>query len=129
MEILQACGFGSFIVYACADGFSHAILYGRKGDQSFKWNEHIVFNIARGSFLLALFLPGNIWTVLSAACTFPFFHNGFYYTQRDRIDGSYPKRWWAMTKGSSAKINFTPVIRTALAVLGLVAFVCTQILF
>lgn len=129
MEILQTCGIGAGIVFACADGFKDAILYGRKGDQSFTWNEHIVYITARGSFLLALLLPGNWITVLCSALMFSFFHNGFYYTQRDRIDGSYPKRWWAMTKGSSAKINMTPVIRTALAAVGLLGFIATQFIF
>lgn len=123
MGLLQAITTLVIVTFACAEGFTHAILYSRKGEDSFSWNEHWVFSLMRVLLAVAAILPGEPLVVMSALCMYPFFHNGMYYTQRDRIDGSYPKRWWDMTSGSSARTNFTVVQRTMLAGIGLIFFV------
>lgn len=127
MDILQALQLIIIVAFAMAEGFSHAILYGRKGHESFNWNEHWVFTVMRLLFGFAITIPGSPLVVVSGLCMYPFFHNGMYYTQRDRIDGSYPRRWWDMTKGSSAKTNFSVEQRIILAIHGLVLFVLMQI--
>lgn len=126
MDLLQAATLIILAAFAMAEGFCHAILYGRRGHESFNWNEHWVFTAMRALMCLALIMPGSALPILSGICMYPFFHNGMYYTQRDRIDGSYPKRWWDMTKSSSANTNFTVEQRTILAAIGLILFMVTQ---
>lgn len=111
------------IMYACVEGFTHAVLYGRRGADSFKWNEHLLFNAQRAILVTALFFKPDIYSIISGLLCFSFFHNGFYYTQRDRIDNSYPKRWWDDSTSSSATINFSVKVRTGMAIAGILVMI------
>lgn len=68
---------------------------------------------------------GNlIYTILSTLCLgmiFPFFHNGFYYQTRNKIDSNvYPKGFRDMSKTSIANVNFTFPVRTSLMMMGFI---------
>lgn len=86
-------------IYASLSGVKDGILYGRRGADSFSWNEHVVYVIERmafGAMFLSGFavgLIGSYWSVgmitISAVFGFSFWHNGYYYITRGRISGTY----------------------------------------
>lgn len=58
--------------------------------------------------------------VICLGLIFPFFHNGFYYHTRNKIDSTkYPLGFKDMSTTSIAKINFTFLIRTLMFIIGL----------
>lgn len=84
--------FINFILWAVGFGIMDAITYCKKGAEAFTWNEHIILNTVRvltlSMIILVYYSPKiNIWWA-SAACllAFSFWHNGFYYETRKRID-------------------------------------------
>ena len=57
------------------------------------------------------------------AMIFPFWHNGWYYTQRNNISPLvYKKRFWDNSSTSIAPINFSPFYRTLSFVLGVIGY-------
>ena len=128
------------MMWSVARGWEQAVLWGRLGAESYKWNEHIIFLVVRGLFIGLLLVTGDltIWSKLFIAggfiFTFPFFHEGMYYEQRyqiGRIHGSlvYPKRWWSDPSGTStANTKFTYKTRIWLAIAGLAIFITGLIL-
>lgn len=107
------------IAFASCEGITHAILWSRKGAHAFKWNEHKVFVVQRLLFGAAALFTASPWALYAGAFAYPFFHNGFYYTYRDKIDGTYPKRFWAHSTSSTAKLNFTVRFRLVMFVISL----------
>ena len=56
--------------------------------------------------------------------SFPFFHNGFYYQTRNKIDSTkYPLGFIDMSTTSIAIINFTFIIRLLMLILGIVGII------
>src|SRR4051812_36369633 len=78
--------------YAYAIGITHAILYGRRGADSFPNDEHKYFVAGHISVCLAVFSatyikPEDAVIVLFAfMLSFSFIHNGAYYLTRKKID-------------------------------------------
>lgn len=102
------------VVFATFEGITHAILWSRKGVNAFKWNEHYVFVVTRILFGIATVLPGSMAGLICGVLAYPFFHNGFYYQIRNRIDKSYPKGFFSESTTSTATINFGVRFRTIL---------------
>lgn len=89
----------------------------------FFWMRSIVvsvfgFTMSNGNFL--------IW-LLSTICLgmiLPFFHNGFYYRTRNKIDSAvYPLGFRDMSKTSIANVNFTFAIRTVMMFFGILGLI------
>ncbi len=103
-----------FSLYSSISGVKDAILWSRKGADSFEWDEHWVFVLERLVFGTSIVLPvyfkisfqDIILIMICVGLSFPFWHNGFYYTARHYIDNSY-KGWASESTTSTAKINFT----------------------
>jgi hypothetical protein len=114
-------------LYACVSGTKDAILYCKKATESFKWNEHIVFFIERSivcsipiiTLYFNISLANITWCLLAFVLSFSFFHNGFYYETRRKIDvPTY--RWNSNSKESSAKLELNFVVRTFLLTLAVI---------
>lgn len=68
--------------------------------------------------LLESLLMGAIFII-----TFPFFHDGAYYTIRELLrKGTYPKYWFDQSTTTSAKFSFNITIRIILLILALIIF-------
>jgi hypothetical protein len=67
------------IVFSCLLGMYDAMLYGRRGAESFPWNEHIVLVLIRSMFPIAILIGMNMslgdWFFL-ATCYI--FHYSFF---------------------------------------------------
>lgn len=107
------------VLAASTEGICHAILWSGKKSGAFKWNEHIVFVAQRAIFGIAILYTGNILALGAGVLAYPFFHNGFYYSYRNKIDGSYTQGFNADSLTSSAVINFSYRLRTTLFVISL----------
>ena len=110
------------VLAASDEGVTHAILWSGKKTDSYKWNEHLVFVAQRIFFGVALLITANVWAFVVGVLAYPFFHNGFYYWQRNYIDGSYPQGFKADSLTSSAVINFSFRSRTTMFVISLLLF-------
>lgn len=117
-------------MYAMVSGTKDAVLWSRLGTEAYPWNEHIIFVIERGIFfgtpMLFTFIDVETAMVLimSAVISFPFWHNGFYYTMRRTIDVP-DYRWNSDSTTSTARLQITWKIRLALFIisnLGLILF-------
>jgi len=114
-------------LYASSSGCKDAILYGRKGADTFDWNEHMLFVFER-VLVLSIALYSTLYkhsSLLDAivlfatfACSFSFFHNGFYYETARQINRS-EYRFWSNSKTSTARLEMTWGIRLALLLLSL----------
>ena len=84
----------------------------------FFWMRSIVsivfgLTLSNGNYLNSLLYTMCLGMIL------PFFHNGFYYHTRNKIDPTvYPLGFKDMSKTSIANVNFTFSVRTALMVIG-----------
>jgi len=84
-----------FVIYSSLAGSVEAILYGRQGAETFKWNEHVLYvlkaGFVLGGYLLAPYLV-HMSILESLVCfgissmAYPFFHDGFYYETARRIN-------------------------------------------
>jgi hypothetical protein len=95
-------------------------------NQNDKNNEHFLFVLIRACTLIPIYMLTEWKSALCIAAIFPFFHDGSYYTQRNKMDRFvYPKKWWAQSTTSTALTTriFTPIVRTILAVVGLVTLI------
>lgn len=108
-----------FIIYSSLAGSVEAILYGRQGAETFKWNEHILYvlkaGFVLGGYLLAPYLVHmNIIESLIcfavSAISYPFFHDGFYYETARRINRP-DYRFSSNSKTSTADIEVPWFIR------------------
>ncbi len=117
-----------FCIYASLSGLKDAILYGKRGAETFYWNEHTLFNVERGVVLLgycASMLFARIsyadlsWLALSCLMAFSFFHNGFYYETARQIN-RMDYRFWSDSKTSTAKIEISWNLRFTLFALSVV---------
>ncbi len=85
-------------------------------------NAHPEFFIQRCIVFAAFAYISQQWTViLGMFLISPFFHNGMYYTIRNKIDHFYPKRWLDQSVNSTAwsTIYLTPVVRVTLFAIGI----------
>ncbi len=92
--VIQVCFI--FRMYAAYSGKKDAMIYAMKGSNSIPGNEHITFSVERiivfalipaSFFLIQMF---DIYVVyVNCALGFSFWHNGFYFMERKKIDGAY----------------------------------------
>lgn len=76
----------------------------------------IVFSFSMAQSNLWMWFP----IIICLGMIFPFFHNGFYYQTRNKIDPTkYPLGFRDMSKTSIAPINFTFLVRSILLGVGL----------
>jgi len=113
--------------YFSLSGLKDAVLWSRKGAESFKFNEHIIFVLERIVIFLILFISySNVFlldmvVVMTATIlSFPFFHNGMYYQGRAWIDSAYNGFFDNPSQTSTAKINFTKTFRIILFTLSII---------
>ena len=116
--------------YACISGVKDGILWSKKGNEAFEWNEHLVLVAERaciGSIVFVLPFITNIslldsGVMLASYCLcFSFLHNGCYYTTRRYIDVDY-YNWFSESKSSSARFNLGIVFRLVTFSVGILAF-------
>lgn len=109
-------------------GSVNALIWGRKGADSFKLDEHWFIVLMELVFWFILLWVGEFqlprWdvrvAVISGILSKSFFKDGAMYYTRDLIDGSYPARWWANpSKTSTAIINFSTFWRVAMLLAGI----------
>ena len=114
-------------------GVEQGILYGMKGADSFKWNEHIVLGAVRVLIVGAVIvggivgeknIAGLVAIVIAFIPSFWFWHNTAYYYTRHMIDSRvYPDWLTANSKTSSASINVPFVWRIIGLVISVIFFV------
>jgi len=94
----------------------------------FFWMRSIVGSVTAFGMANVNFLNWFLITIF-LGMIFPFFHNGFYYLTRNKIDSSvYQLGFRDMSKTSIANVNFTFPIRTSLMILGIVGLIVLKLL-
>lgn len=132
--------------YAAVQGFTHGILYSRKGHEAFNWDEHTVFGLER--ITVGLILVLSLYTgvfiqfervgyyaifyvtlALATLLVFSFWHNGFYNLARKNIDK--PKyRFMDDSERGDVWLHISPSGRiTGLIVGWLILLFCCKALF
>jgi hypothetical protein len=109
-------------------GIINAYIYGKKGAESLRRDEHIDILVLIILFLLYPYLVKffNIsyyqlnWGTILGIMAGPFFKDGAYYQARHSIDGAY-KSWFDDSTTSTARINIKMPARVIL-------FVCSVLL-
>ena len=104
--------------------------YTHKAASNFKdkTNLHPLFVVIRSCLWLSLWLISDINTVLTCIFIFPFLHDGIYYTTREMlVHGIYKKKFFDQSTTSTAFSTrfFTPLVRTILAIVGILYFIIT----
>lgn len=112
------------LAYSALSGIVEGILYGKKGADSFKGNEHGFFfakMVAVGCLVLVK-VDVSQWdrNVLVAAWIFmhAFVHDGFYYETRRQIDVPYYRWYYDYSKTSTARLEIPFWPRTILFAIG-----------
>jgi hypothetical protein len=118
-----------FCCYSMMAGWIEAVLYSRRGNEAFKWNEHVLYVAIAGiigvNYLVQA--PENIWdrvaVLICWALSHPFFHDGAYYEARKEIDVSY--YWWFYdySHTSEARMELRLWQRSAMLVAGISGFI------
>lgn len=92
-------------------------------------DEHNHFSVQRTLVVIGFLIgTANWWFLAVAACMFPFFHDGAYYANRNKLNPHlYSKKWLAQSKTSTAILTrfFTPPVRIA----GLIIAIILTIIF
>lgn len=94
-----------WIGYALLDAIWEAMYYVLKARNSMldKYNEHPMFMVQRGLVLVLIgYILKQFYPCFLLCFMFPFVHDGMYYLIRDILDRSYPMRWIARPKKSTA---------------------------
>lgn len=111
-----------FVIYSSLAGSVEAILYGKKGAETFSWNEHAIYVFARTMVLFSILFAGRLVPLSNIDCfiyaiictlSFSFFHNGVYFETARRINRP-DYRFWSNSKTSTAKIEMTWAIRLSM---------------
>lgn len=117
-------------IFASLCGSVEAILWSKKAAEAFKWNEHILLVLQRGLVILicisCYFLELNIFTgsalIISAMLSFSFFHNGFYYFTRSKIDvPTY--NFTSNSTSSTAKLQFPFIVRLIMFIFSIIILI------
>jgi hypothetical protein len=115
MMILYLC----ICFFQTVFGAINAFIYGRKGAESLKRDEHIDIVLLQGLFFiypfLVLWLEVDVyelsWATVAGIFATPFFKDGAYFESRKKIDGAYRLGWWDDSTTSTAIINFKMPMR------------------
>lgn len=103
-----------------------------------KSNLHWLFSVERFIILSLIFIIYyHVHSVINTTLfisglvlIFSFFHNGKYYTERNRLDSSiYKERFWADSLTSTAKLEFNVHTRIILFAIGIVSIMTSFITF
>lgn len=116
-------------LYASLEGYTQAFLFHYKNTSSDqrRFELHPVFNVSR--FLILGLLFPHWFLMLALLFSFSFFHNGFYYLQRNNLDKHlYPHRFTDYSTTSTAKFEFSFEQRTWLFVTGILILTASFIL-
>ena len=119
--------------YSCMAGSVEAILYSKKAGEAFTWNEHVLFvgkMVVIGIMLLWPY-PVLYYDVVASVCFWilahPFFHDGFYYETRNRIDVPEYHFWYDFSKTSTARFEIRFIWRCVMLSAGVAGLVIYQI--
>lgn len=120
-----------YISYSLLAGVNDAVVYGRKGAESFTWNEHALFVIERVLLLLlplstTYFHPGYAQQAVDAvafALLYSVLHNTAYYHSRNLIDGTHHNPFTYQSSSSTAKNEYGAKVRWLLGGLGVAVYV------
>lgn len=126
----------AWIIYSLIEGRKDANLYHYKNLSSNhdKSNLHWLFAVERFIFLSFIFIIQYHYNsvintsifILGLALIFSFIHNGYYFTERNRLDPSiYKERWWADSLTSTARLEFNIHTRTILFAIGIVSILAS----
>lgn len=123
-----------FCLYASISGMKDAILYGKQGAETFKWNEHILFNLERATVLSlmaqALFVKMDVYglMVLTGSCilSFSLFHNGFYLESARQINRP-DYHFYSNSQTSTAPFEITWNLRLFMFILSIAALITYHI--
>jgi hypothetical protein len=108
------------VLSSLLEGINNSLISARKGFESFKWNEHILFVLQRGCWLLVFFVllhwKEALLLSIIYALHFSFFHNGSYGESMKKL--GYKKYSWTYSSpDSTARIELNFRIRTILFIL------------
>lgn len=118
-----------FCIYAIVEGVIEAILYGKKGAETFSWNEHIVYVFARIMVLFSILFASRLTHLSNLDCliyasvcmlSFPFFHDGSYYETARKINRP-EYRFWSNSQTSTAKIEITWFVRVNMLLVSIIS--------
>jgi len=125
-------------MYSVFSGIKDGVLWGRKGADSFKIDEHKIFYGERASISILIVLIALGWwlkflipldLILCEICyliSFPFFHNSSYYESRNKIDNAY-RGYWSDSTTSTAEWNFNFKTRVILFIFSLLILITYEI--
>ena len=121
-----------FAVYASIQGYKQALYYHlnvRLTDEittnlhGLYFGEAVFVGLLISVLTCSFLLAGT--TLLGLGLIFPFFHDGYYYATRNKLDSSiYFKKWKAFGDGN-AKMDFTWNQRLAMFIVGIVLLAAT----
>jgi len=103
-----------WIGYACQEGYNEAIYWSKLiNNNGTPSNEHLKWTIWRSITLILGFISTfsilSIWLsllfALSLILIFPFWHDGFYYLKRNKLDNCYPKGFRDFSKTSTSWLD------------------------
>lgn len=125
----------SYLFYPFFSGWKDAVLWSKKGDLAYSWDEHLIFTgerIGFASAVIATWWINPVWwaflaTGLCGIASFFFFHNGMYYLGRKWIDNTY-LGFFSDTKGNHTSINVPVKIRVGLFIISICIVITVQII-
>lgn len=100
-------------------GVINAFIYGKKGAESLRRDEHVDIVLLQALFFvypfLVLWFKVDVyelcWATSAGIFATPFFKDGAYFETRKRIDGAYRLGWLDDSTTSTAIINFKMPMR------------------
>lgn len=119
----------ALLVYSAFAGIVEGILYGKKGADSFTFNEHAFFVVKMLCLAALVILPFKASLVqgLVVTCVWalmhPLVHDGFYYETRRQIDVPNYRWYYDYSKTSTARLELRFIVRISLFCSGLTTMV------
>lgn len=110
------------LIYFHIAGIIDGILWGKRGADSYKINEHVYLVASRALVIGIAWLPVHFMFIICLTFMFPMIHNGAYYLTRRQISGgkTYPKGWGSEpSETTTAQINFSFIARMVLGAIGI----------
>lgn len=125
-----------WIIICLLEGRRDAFFYFNKmnSTKSDNHNIHWIFTSERGVILILIgvvnFVLSSFFNtcilIFSLSFIFSFVHNGMYYKTRNELDKkTYPKKWWDTSINSTSVIEFNPIVRTFLFIVGIIGIIAT----
>lgn len=124
----------TWVIFSCLEGSRDARYFHNQvsATKPVKENSHYIFFLER-TIVFALttyivFLDTNILTTFffssGLILVFSFFHNGVYYTQRNKLNPLiYPKKFWDSSTTSQASIELNVKARVALFAIAVMSII------